>query len=400
MKKIIMVFSICILVVLSAYVIRQQNIDISGSIKSFSNQIKGIFKEDNIEFNNDFKVNFLQRNISDHRFNNLTSEQKLIYSSIAKGVKELKKDVEISEYKYIDEDTTTLDVSESIQAFFDDHPEVFYLNSTYSLYVSNKLLYKTVNVGLSYTVENMEELEKELNKIENIVKNYISKINNNMPVFEKELVLHNELGQDVSYYSFENIDKIPDLYHSIKGSFIEKSAVCDGISKALQILYDKAGIETMLISGTLENEPHAWVLVNLNNQWYHVDLTSNKLIKQKYNNKSIVVHSYFNITDKKISKTHLIDKHKIYPTANSETLEYYRVTKNYIYLSDNFGQKLKEIITRQTNSNILEFATDRGDDIPTKMSNVLYETNFNNYRKKGVSSINYYNILSSFVILK
>lgn len=399
MKKIISVFVICTLLITGAYILRQQNFNISKNIKDFSNQIKSLFKKESVEFSNNIKVNKLQREISDHRYNNLTDTQKIIYSSIVNAVKNLETEVKIDNYTYVDEDTTTLDVSEAIQAFFDDHPEVFYLNSTYSLYISNKLVYKTLNLSLTYSVENLEALEKEINAIEQIVNRYIETAKNSKGNFEKEVILHNELGQDVTYYSYENIKKIPDLYHSIKGTFIKKSAVCDGIAKALQILYDRIGLETILVSGTLEGEPHAWVLVNINNNWYHVDLTSNKLIKQKYDGKNVVVHTYFNITDEKIKGSHTIDN-KNYPKATSEALDYYKMTNSYIYLIDDFNTALKKIINNQSSSNILEFATDRGDDIPSKMSKVLVEINLNNLKTNGVSTVNYYNILNTFVLLK
>lgn len=51
--------------------------------------------------------------------------------------------------------------------------------------------------------------------------------------------------------------------------------VCEGYSRCFNLLLEKAGIETTLVSAV----SHAWNLVKLNGKWYHMDVTWDDLFK-------------------------------------------------------------------------------------------------------------------------
>lgn len=95
-----------------------------------------------------------------------------------------------------------------------------------------------------------------------IVSNYIS---SGMSEKEKALVLHNWLIYNAYY----------DLSYSIytaDGVLVKGTGVCDSYSKAYSMLLDKAGIENKRVTGVAK-EGHAWNLVRVGGQWYHVDCT-------------------------------------------------------------------------------------------------------------------------------
>lgn len=68
----------------------------------------------------------------------------------------------------------------------------------------------------------------------------------------------------------ENISTdTPDDLRSIYGVFVNKKAVCSGYAKAMQYLLNMCGIECTYVT----SDTHAWNLVKLEGDYYHLDVT-------------------------------------------------------------------------------------------------------------------------------
>ncbi|MDL2249561.1 transglutaminase/protease-like cytokinesis protein 3 [Lachnospiraceae bacterium PF1-21] len=55
--------------------------------------------------------------------------------------------------------------------------------------------------------------------------------------------------------------------------FLNKTSVCAGYSKALQILLERLGIECVYVTGFANNDYHAWNLVKIDGEFKYADLT-------------------------------------------------------------------------------------------------------------------------------
>lgn len=139
----------------------------------------------------------------------------------------------------------------------------------------------------------------DIQKKTEIIKNEIVRYNSN---YIKELKLHDYICQNVSYRDEG------DISHSIIGPLIYNCGVCDGIAKTTKLLLQLLGIKAYVITGIAQeqqagnSEAHAWNIVQIDNSWYHLDVTFDKTIsvmKQRYD--------YFNIPTKEIIKDHTID---------------------------------------------------------------------------------------------
>jgi len=60
---------------------------------------------------------------------------------------------------------------------------------------------------------------------------------------------------------------------NIDGVFLSGRAVCEGYTKAFQLLCDRAGIPCVSVFGIADGENHSWNYVELNGNWYLVDAT-------------------------------------------------------------------------------------------------------------------------------
>jgi len=400
MKKFLVVFLTCLIAIFATFIFTSYNINIgtvADDIGKFSNKIIG--KSVPI-YSDELKVNRLQMKNATYNFNMLTENQKKMYSAVAYQVRDLKSVVSIDNYSSGDIDAISEDAKQVMKAFFSDHPEVFYLQLTYKLSVSKSLIYDRIQIDLEYSIKNKQELEEKLQNIENVIISYTNNFDGKSD-FEKELYVHNSIAKNVKYYNdITEIENVPEVYHTIYGVFIEKQAVCDGFAKAMQIILDKNDIENIFITGMINEVPHAWNMVKLDSEWYHLDLTSDKYVKQEDGNTKTVVHTYFNVTDKTILKSHTIDNKELNPNANSTIYNYYVKTNSFINSTQNFESRIKEIVQSQSDNNSLEFSADI-NDVPTKLLNVLYDINFNNYKTNSTTvKMKYYNEFNTYTVEK
>ncbi len=370
-----------------------------GKLATFVDLI--VSSNDKFVYTKDFKINKLQLDNSDYYYNYLTEDQKKIYSAVARGVNKLDREILVSKYELEDVDSASNDAREAINAFLADHPEVFYMNSQYTISITESILGKTLKLELNYRVANESDLNNQIDRIYSSMQEIVDPIMDKSD-YEKELYIHDYLAKNVKYYSdFEDEDNILDKYHTIYAAIIDKEAVCDGISKTYQLILGMVGIESQLVTGHLSGTPHAWNIVNIDGNWLHVDITSDKYIKDENGNTIEAVHTYFNVNTDFISNTHKIEKMDIIPESTSLEYTYYAKSGSYIKTDESFENRVKEIIILQNDRKILEFATDYTINVPERLLKQLYNVNFNNLKSKGNNvTMEYYNEQNVYIVKK
>lgn len=100
---------------------------------------------------------------------------------------------------------------------------------------------------------------------------------NGMSDLEKVVVAHGWIAANCIYDPYVGFGKTdggfgPDpAVYTAYGVFANRKAVCQGYALALKVLLDRAGIDCVFVdSAPLD---HAWNLVRLNGDWYHIDTT-------------------------------------------------------------------------------------------------------------------------------
>lgn len=400
MKNILKVFVFCAIFVFFTYFL-WSNPTFTNKIAATISDTVNQFTSSKVEpYTREFKVNSLQISNSDYYYSKLTEKEKSIYDALAVSVANLSKDAIIRKYEYVNMDETMDEVSNAMNSFFADHPEVFYLDTQYKVSTVDGFSGTNLTVYLDYLVTDKSDLEKKISELNSKINSIVSGVSSNLSDFEKELSIHDKIGELTTYYRYENEDDIPFSCHTIYGTLISNTAVCDGFTKALQITLDKVGIETIFVTGSLENESHAWNLVKLDGEWYHLDLTSNKSLDKTTNNDKIVIHSYFNVTTNDIKNTHVISNENNLPVANSTKYNYYIYKNKNITKYDNFDSKIKTILSNNSDSNIAEFNINGVTDIASKIGKILQSGNFKEYMSGSGNSFKYYSILNSYILLK
>ena len=119
-------------------------------------------------------------------------------------------------------------------------------------------------------------------------------ITEDMTDYEKELAVYNWLFYYVNYdeTEFSPIDDDAyDLNYYPYGVFKSRSAICVGNATTIKLFLGMLDIPCMIIHSTEEGE-HAWNLVCLEEEWYHMDISFDSGFGGE------PCYDYFNVPDK------------------------------------------------------------------------------------------------------
>lgn len=216
----------------------------------------------------------------------------------------------------------------------------------------------------------LENVRKALNKARHVVANLIT---SGMSDFEKELKLHDYIVNNTRY-DIENYIKkpIPDSSFEEYGALVLGVAVCEGYSRAMKLMCDLSGIECIIITGTSISrgvqEGHAWNIVKIDGEYYHLDVTYDDPAMDDGTN--MLIHDYFNLPDNEM-KLYCDWDTTAYPTCTS--------TKNSYFTKYNMVARDKSAFSKAVQDGLEK----RRSRIELK----VLDYSQNNYTKKDIYSI-------------
>ncbi len=143
-------------------------------------------------------------------------------------------------------------------------------------------------------------------------------LRSDMSDFDKLVALHDDLVQR-SRYDARAGGNIADILGKGCGS-------CEAYSAALCVMLEIAGVPSRVVTGTAEG-PHAWNLVQLGQEWYHVDATWDDPVVND-GSRQLLQHSYCCTTDAEMHRTHRWNRES-YPASGTRTAYYYRARGLY-----------------------------------------------------------------------
>ena len=172
----------------------------------------------------------------------------------------------------------------AFEAYNYDNPDVFFISAN-KMYLNvetttrgNK---KTYNVYIDSGKESnyftdefssKEEIDAAINKI-NKVKSEIF-LNKTGDIYQDIKMVHDYLIDNLEYDTTLSKENIYDMY----GALVNKVAVCEGYAKTFKYIMDEMKIPCVLVIGEGTNsqgetEKHAWNYVQINGNWYAIDVT-------------------------------------------------------------------------------------------------------------------------------
>lgn len=280
---------------------------------------------------------------------------------------------------------------------FDD----FKINSSlysYEVTTSDQLFYCLERRVKPLPVEgSMAEVMYE--RAKDVLRNIVS---DNMSEIQKIKAIHdwvilnvtydNDLYERVFTASSSELKSYNGFY--LEGVFLDKIAVCEGISKAVTILLNIEGIPCVQVTGYQTANPngagHAWNKVFVNNKWYILDATSdNPIINNQY---EILSYEFFLINEETMQKK--------YTGTNYQSLI---CDANFDYYGNNY-YKSNDLTTKLTINNrdellaIVKYFKENSQPNSSIQFKIVY--NFNSRDLGGFSYIDSKNQILTLINVK
>lgn len=172
-------------------------------------------------------------------------------------------------------------------AVFNDHPEIFWLDSAYrGRFTRNG---NCVEISLQFN-ETADNLAASKAAFDHAAQEIISAAQTQDSDFNKEVYVHNTLLNKIEYH------KNSPLNQNAYSALVNNRTVCAGYARAFQYIMMNLGIPTYYCTG-YAGESHAWNIIKLEGEFYNVDTTWDDTDPNTYD--------YFNRTDADFAGTHM-----------------------------------------------------------------------------------------------
>lgn len=235
-----------------------------------------------------------------------------------------------------------------------DRPEYFWLPVNYAWKgtgASFSVIFAESESDWLYTAAERKKIEAEIKKV---LIEFSGSLPKTATDYDLELFAHDWLAERVTYskVALSDYEKYEDAWN-IKGAFIDGSIVCEGYTKAMQVLLNMLGVENTPATGVTDG-PHMWNMVKLDGEWYHLDATSNDSDRD-------VRHFFFNVTDENLLCDRTIDPdisslkdgdidevtfNFALPKATSIKMNYYVKNGTYVSSADKVSAVLADAVLK------------------------------------------------------
>lgn len=311
----------------------------------------------------------------------LSEDEKTVYREIYGILNTMGEDVRLS--------TVDVQLIEKVfKCVLNDHPKLYYVEGyTYTTFTRDTDIAKLEFSG-TYT-KSREECDAMNVQIENYVADCFSGMENGISDYEKVKYIY-EYIIDGTEYNLTAEDS-----QNICSVFLNGESVCMGYARAMQYLLLEQDILCTVVNGTAnQGEEHAWNLLLLDGQYYHLDVTwgddSYTVSNDTSSQVGMTNYSFFCVTTEEISKTHVIDNVVELPECIAWDNNYY--VKEGCYFKSLDTDKLSKIFEDA-------YALDKGYVEIKCMDSVVYreiytylieEQHIFNYLKEGKDTVSYY----------
>jgi len=274
---------------------------------------------------NNKTTNVVASNVST---NKRSADYQIIYDLITKALLSAESSVELPKNQY---SKSFSDIVDIVEICLRENPEILYYKGfTYS--PDGKLTFR-YSKDRPTILSHREKLE---NKVNDILSQLIKP---NMTDYQIELAIHDYLVENCEYdMDAVNGGEIKAESFTAYGALCLGVAVCEGYAEAASILLNRSGVETKIITGTSKGVGHAWNLVKLDGEFYHLDVTWDDPI-YKSDEKSGIRYHYFNLTDDDISIDHQWDKSK-YEACTATKYNYYKYNNLVVKDQDDYIKRV------------------------------------------------------------
>lgn len=281
------------------------------------------------KINNKFNPFKSNANVYRYYFSRMNVIEKAIYNKLLDGFYDFADSISVQGIAFDQ-------IQEIYQKMKQDNPTLFFLESVSYQQIGNN---KTGRIIPKYRFSKKES-EATLGAMQRRIFPLLKDIRH-LGANEKEKQIHDYLCENVIYddgFAMSSFECV--------GPILFAKGVCEGISKAVKFILDCVGVQCIVVYGEASQEwndfandnSHAWNMINIENEFYHLDVTFDLTIKSF----NILRYDYFNLSDREISVDHKIRSLGL-PICNISG-SYYKTNNLFMNTQNDYKQLLKKCI--------------------------------------------------------
>ena len=198
------------------------------------------------------------------------------------------------------------------EAVYNDHPELFWLDAGYSCkYLRTG---SCVEITLQYN-DTANYLDEAKERFKACAANVLAGVDTIEGTYQRERYVHDVLLMLGTY------DESASMNQRAYSALVNGKSVCAGYARAFQYLMQQLGIPCYYCTG-YTGEDHAWNIVNIDGDYYNVDVT--------WADGETAIYDYFNKRDSEIAKTHVRTGLSVYLPACEGNRSTVKVPDSYV----------------------------------------------------------------------
>lgn len=264
---------------------------------------------------------------SKYAYNTLNSTQKKIYAEFFDLAANHGESGSVSSLG-----ATGSDVKQAYWAFDYDNPQFFWLGNGYSYTLTSNGIIQTITPQYSRSASEAKRLQPLFDEAAGKI---ITKALAEDNLFDRVKVIHDAIT-DMTTYTAKGSSSISEA----DGPLLDGKALCEGYSKAFMYLCQAVGIPCVCVAG-YANEPHMWNMLQLDGEWYNMDVTWD----------DSGTYDYFCISTKKMQEDHSFENLFPIPSATSDKYSYNTVMgiKEYTDAASAYNALLAQAVDNWNN---------------------------------------------------
>lgn len=226
-----------------------------------------------------------------HYFELLSETEKTAYNAVLTEITAFPERIEVPVL-------TRDELNSMYEALLYDNPELFFVSGKTVVRQVKKRAYLYPEYRMA-----APDFEAMSRKCGEIAEQIAQQAREKTAPFDRERVVHDQLISTCTYTNDET-----NVYKgTIYGALCGGECACEGYAKTTKYLLDMLDIPCFVVHGNStppgsRTESHMWNVVQLDGEWYHLDLTWDDPVLDKGG--EIVSYSYFNVTDEMLRRTH------------------------------------------------------------------------------------------------
>lgn len=308
-----------------------------------------------------------------YQYSHSSATEKQVYNDICTAIETTQNVINLKKYFLSPEKVKA--IYEKVTA---DNPQYFWVTKfmTYSYEAINSEE-RLISLYLFYTdgettdtiddnsgeftkMADRDKISQQITQFNAKAEEFIKTVPTNVSAVEKEKLIHDFVLKNITYDN-DAVSSSPNRENYLRawdayGALCKNKAVCEGYARLFQYLCYQVGINTTYVQGTSQGVGHAWNIIKLDNDWYHIDTTWDD-----GSTDGNAIYSWFNLTEAQIKADHTITSDNIYvPKAEGSKYS----------LKNTFAMSIDSITAAPSNyQNAIDYMVKFGDTRITVLLN-------------------------------